>query len=367
MNSYNSSRKKRNPRVADDDQLRIIFDNTNEHGICMLDRKGTITSWNISAATLMGYSEAEVLGKNFKLFFSREEVARKVPQKTLTKATKQGSFVAEGIRVRKDGTHFWAQSFITLTRDGIKKSPSFVLITQDVTKARMHNQRKEQEREEYIGIASHELKNPITALALYAELLGSRLELERDKQNLQMLRDMQSQTSRLVALVDDLLLVNKIDAGTLVLHKEEFSVDALVAKTVQRFRPTAPSHDIHSFGKFGKLVKADSNRITQVLINLLTNAVKYSPQANKVLVHVGTVAGKCVVSVQDFGPGISKKNQHAVFNRFFRANDSGTEGIAGSGLGLHIAKAIIKKHHERLWVKSVRKKGSTFSFSLSSR
>ena len=366
MSAYSpQQKKKQQQKVADDKQLRIMFNNTNEHGICMLDRAGNITSWNMSAARLMGYTAGEAIGVNFSQFFSADEVRRRVPQRALAQALKTGSFVAEGIRIRQDGSHFWAQSFITLARDGEKGTVSFVFITQDISKARVLDKKKEQERDEYIGIASHELKNPITALSLYAELLGSRLELDRDKSNLHMLRDMQGQTARLVSLVDDLLLVNKIEAGTLTLHKETFNPDALVKKTVEQFRVAEQSHQILCVGKYGRLVHADSNRITQVLLNLLANAVKYSPRADKVLVQVSYKEGKCIISVQDFGPGIPKKDQKDIFTRFYRADGAVASGIAGSGLGLHISKSIIKKHRERLWVKSAPGLGSTFSFTLS--
>jgi signal transduction histidine kinase len=111
-------------------------------------------------------------------------------------------------------------------------------------------------------------------------------------------------------------------------------------------------------------VRADKDRIAQVFINLVTNAVKYSPQARKVHVKIGIFRRKCIISIQDFGFGIAQKDRSSIFTRYFRTDDAKAGNIAGSGLGLYISKEIIKKHRERLWMKSVRGKGTTFFFTL---
>ncbi|MDO8481682.1 MAG: ATP-binding protein [bacterium] len=343
-------------------QLRVLFDNTNEHGICMLDSVGRIVNWNISAEKLIGYTSKEVIGKNYSFFFSDEEIRQRVFKKALAIATRKGSFIAEGIRVRKDGSHFWARSFITFVKNIKKSGTFFVLITQDITRAR----EIEQKREEYIGIASHELKTPITTLSLYSELLAERLHLESDQKNLKMLRDIQSQTARLVHLIDDLLIVTKIEGGKLELHKEVFNPATLVERTVRDFQIAASKHKIIYTGLFRSQVRADKDRVAQVLINLLGNAVKYSPQADKVFVRIMQRKNKCIISVQDLGSGIGKSDQREIFTRFFRTKDAEVGDVTGVGLGLYISKEIIKKHRERIWVESAKKRGSTFFFTLPS-
>ena len=345
----------------DDRQLRAIFDNTNEHAICMLDALGRIRSWNMSAQRLTGYAAGELLGKNYSVFFSKEEARRHIHKAALAIAVKKGRFVSEGTRYKKDGSHFWARSFITLVEDGDASAVSFTLIMQDITRERA----REMKREEYIGIASHELKNPITTLSLYAELLAKRLQSDSDKKNLHMLRDIQGQTARLVTLVDDLLIVSKIQGSTLELHKSLFDPKSLIRKIIQDFRNNSPSHKIIFTGSFKRQVRADKDRIAQVLINLLTNAIKYSPRANKVLVHIGRAGKKCTISIQDFGPGIEKSDQREIFTRFFRTDDAESGNVAGSGLGLYISKEIMQKHREQLSLKSVEGKGTVFSFTLS--
>lgn len=329
----------------------------------MLDNTGRIISWNMSAERMMGYGAKEVLGKNYSIFFSKEEIRQEVFIKALAMAAQKGGFTAEGIRVRKDGSHFWARVFITRVREGKRGATFFVLVTQDITQQKA----REKKREEYIGIASHEMKNPITTLALYSELLAKGLQLESDKKNLHMLRDMQTQTARLTRLVEDLLVVSKLESGTLELRKEVFNPSALVTMVIRDFQNSAPTHKIIcKKGTLGFQVRADRARIVQVLINLLTNAVKYSPRSNKVLVRVGARKNKCIISVEDFGTGIGKKDQRKIFTRFFRGDDTAVVDVAGTGLGLYISREIMKRHHERLTMKSVVGRGTTFSFTLSS-
>jgi len=175
---------------------------------------------------------------------------------------------------------------------------------------------------------------------------------------------MQGQTARLVTLIDDLLMVSKVEGGSMELHTEKFDPVQIIKKLVGDYRNFASAHRIVLKGKPGLLVRADKNRIAQVFINLLTNAVKYSPKANRIEVHISRKAGKCVVSVQDFGSGISLKDQRQIFTRFYRASSAGAGNVAGVGLGLYISKEIIKRHRQSIWVQSILGKGTTFSFTM---
>ncbi len=331
-----SPRIKRSAHKIDyriDRQLGVLFDHTNEFKICMLDSEGRIIGWNTSAEKMTGFSKADVMGKSYSMFISKEEAREGLLKKALQVAAKTGQFSAEGIRVRKDGSHFWARSVITPMKDVSGCITFFVLITKNISREK----EIEFKKEEYIGIASHELKNPITTLALYSELLAQRLQLESDKKNLHMLRDIQGQAARLTALIDDLLLVSKIEGGKLELHKETFDLEVFVTDIIRHFRNGHPSHDTKLTGRIARHVYADKGRIAQVLINLLTNAVKYSPGADAIHVNLKCVDDKCIISIKDFGPGIEKKDQRDIFTRFFRVGDSEPGNAAGSGLGLYIA------------------------------
>ena len=181
-----------------------------------LDGKGRIIGWNRSAERLTGYLAKEVIGKNYSLFTSKEELQRRVFRKALEIAKKKGHITAEGIRVRKDGTHFWARTLISPMNNPDGTFKFFVLITMNISRERENSLK----REEYIGIASHELKNPVATLSLYSELLAKRLELDRNKENLRILRDIQGQAARLTALINDLLVVGTIGQGTMSSEKK---------------------------------------------------------------------------------------------------------------------------------------------------
>ena len=251
-------------------------------------------------------------------------------------------------------------SFLTAVRNSRGAPTRFVLLIHDITE---HRERARQ-KDEFLGIASHELKTPITTLSLYSELLAERLLLDNDKENLQMLRDIQSQSALLTTLIDDLLAINQIDAGQLQPAKKEFDIHAMVKKVVRGIQSTTTSHRIHCVGNVRDHVFADPDQIGRVLSNLIANAIKYSLRANKIIVRLQKKGGKIVLSVQDFGLGIDKKDQKAVFKRFYRAQGQRGGKIAGFGLGLYICSEIIHKHRQKIWVESTKRKGSTFYFTL---
>lgn len=343
-----------------DAYLRVLFDNTNEHAICLLDSRGRILRWNHSAMQLLGYRESEALGMNFSAIFFAGKTQAEFAKRILASTLRKGRYTSEGINIRKNGSQFWARSFMTPVARDDKGQLFFVLITHDITKARM----LEQKKNEFIGVASHELRSPIQTLSLYTELLGDRLALEANKENLHMLRDMQEQTTRLVTLIDDLLLVNKVDSDGMQLTRVDFDPVRVFRKIVQESKDLSVTHAISVTGVVGRLVSADKNRIIQVFVNLLTNAVKYSPGATSIQVRITHGSRKCTVAVRDFGAGISPADQRHIFSRFYRTKTSGGSNVTGVGLGLYIAKTIIKRHRERLWVKSAIGRGSTFSFTL---
>ncbi len=326
----------------------------------MVDHLGRIVGWNLGAEHMMGYSSKEVLHKKYATVIAGMLARTSIMSRALARAKRIGQTSIEGVHTKKDGTQFWAHSLILPIKSANGEIHFFAIITRDLTDQRQ----TEQKREEYIGIASHELKNPVTTLSLYSELLAKRLELDRNKENLNMLRDIQGQTNRLTNLIDDLMVVGKIETGTLTLHKEIFHPQALIKHIVENFNDSVTSHKIHYKGSCTRYVRADKNRIGQVIINLITNAIKYSPTAHRVIVSARVRGSSCVVSVQDFGSGIARKDQQKIFTRYYRASDSEAGNVAGSGLGLYISKAIMNKHRQRLWVKSVVRKGTTFFFTV---
>lgn len=219
----------------------------------------------------------------------------------------------------------------------------------------------------FIGIASHELKTPITTIKGYTQILEKRLSQVGDSKDRSLIQNINQQTDRLTSLINDLLNTSKIQAGKLVLDKKRFDLDALLTKTISDFQNVTETHQIIKEGRIKEQVLGDPSRIEQVVSNLITNAIKYSPSADKVIVRVGTDKRNAIVSVQDFGFGITKKDQARIFERFYRTGNKEEMNVAGFGLGLYIAAGIVNAHHGKIWVESTKGKGSTFYFTLPSK
>lgn len=245
----------------------------------------------------------------------------------------------------------------------IQKNPAeplILLALEDITEKKQIDRQKD----DFISIASHELKTPVTSIKLYAQILQKHPLLTNDKKAADMLSKMDVQMNRLTELVASFMNVYKLGTGKLRLHKSHFVLAELVAEVVANFQYTVTSHTVEQVGDVKAVVFADTARINQVLVNLISNAIKYSPDADKVIVKISTIKDKVTVSVQDFGMGIPKQEQSRIYERFFRAKGKKEGKIPGLGLGLFISSEIIKQHKGDLWVDSIDKHGSTFYFTL---
>ncbi len=182
-----------------------------------------------------------------------------------------------------------------------------------------------------------------------------------------MLQDLEQAADRLVTLTDDLLDVSRLQAGQLLLQRASTNLVSLVQRLVERFQKTTTRHQLE-FHPSQLTLEAtiDSRRIEQVLSNLLTNAIKYSPQGGPIVVTVGKdVADHAVeIRVQDSGMGIPLHQQARIFGRFMRADNAQAAGISGTGLGLYLSRALVEQHEGRLWFESGEGEGTTFFLTI---
>ena len=242
----------------------------------------------------------------------------------------------------------------------VNNTEAILLAFEDITD-RKHI---ELQKDDFIGIVSHELKTPLTSIKAFSQLLEKHLTRAEDKRGSYFLSKMTDQMERLTQLMASFVNVYKIQGGKLALHKKHFQVDELISNIVSDFQFTSKSHSVINKAQSKTIIYADRERIAQVLVNLISNAIKYSPNADKVLVSSLKDTDKVIVSIQDFGLGISKVEQGKIFERFFRVKAKREKDIPGLGLGLYISYEIISSHKGKIWVESVEGKGSTFSFSL---
>lgn len=223
----------------------------------------------------------------------------------------------------------------------------------------------ERRKDDFIKMASHELRTPLTVLLGYTQLLTRRLAGSDHPPTLDALASIERQTKQLSRLVTDLLDLSKIQAGRLTFAEEIVDVDALVREVVEQCQQTSTQHQISIEGSAPGTIVGDRDRLSQVVINLLTNAMKYSPQAEQIIVHLTSTGEGPTVSVQDFGKGIPETEQQKIFEQFYRVGGEHGRIASGLGVGLFIAQQIIEHYRGKLWVESREGQGSTFSFSLS--
>lgn len=232
-------------------------------------------------------------------------------------------------------------------------------IIEDITQQKELNKRKD----DFVNMASHELKTPITSLKLYIELLTGMIKKHDDKRELKIITNIHNQSDKLLTLVNDLLDVSRLNTGKLLFKHENFRIDNLIQETIDELQETSSQKIVFSARK-PITVYADRFRIYQVLTNLITNAIKYSAGKGNIIVKASRADSKAIVSVQDYGIGIQKSQQKKIFERLYQAGNDNHKVFPGFGMGLYISKAIVSRHKGRIWVISEENKGSTFYFTL---
>ncbi|HEY4289818.1 MAG TPA: chemotaxis protein CheB [Puia sp.] len=227
----------------------------------------------------------------------------------------------------------------------------------------------ERQREEFIAVASHELKTPVTSIKGYAQLIQQALVQTDEKDVTELIKKLNDRVNRLTHLVGNLLDVTKISSGHLQLQLSTFDLNRLITEIIEEAQQTTSIRIISELHTLEE-VTGDWERIGQVMTNFLSNAIKYSPDTDKIIVrtsfseHPASNVREISVSVEDFGMGINDKEQQIVFERYFRARNSNTNTIPGLGLGLYISAQIIRRHGWTIWVRSKKNEGSVFGFTI---
>lgn len=245
-------------------------------------------------------------------------------------------------------------------KDSNGKVYAIIHAAMDVTKL----VRLQQQKDEFLGIASHELKTPVTSIKAYAQVLERMISNEGDEKKATMVRKMDLQLNRLTGLIGDLLDVTKIQSGKMTFNPVEFNFDAAVEDIVDEMQHISSKHQIICNLNSNAIVFADKERIGQVITNFLSNAIKYSTEAAQIDVATFSQSDEVILSVKDYGIGISGDMQHLVFDQFYRVDGNLQHTYPGLGLGLYISAEIIKSEGGRIWVNSTLGQGATFFFAL---
>lgn len=363
-----SNSTQRNKKISEqeieerEEKFRALMQNAFDV-ITIFNYDGTITYQSESIEKVLGYTAAERVGKNiFKnstVLPEDRSIEKRLFQKCIDNP--YNIFRSEFRMVAKDGTiKIMEVSCVNLANNsnvrGIIKS------YRDVTEQRLIQRQKE----DFIGVASHELKTPVTSIKAYTQILHETLVTKNDSESAGILLKMENQIDRLTNLINDLLDVTKINEGKLKLKKEPINLNELVEQIADDMQMTTKRHTIIMNQQAIPTIIADPEKISQVLINFISNAIKYSPTSNQIIINTFLSENdkSVIVSVQDFGIGISKEMQKNIFKRFFRLKDEATRTYPGLGLGLFISAEIVKRHKGKIWVESASNKGAKFYFSL---
>jgi PAS domain S-box-containing protein len=354
-----------------------------DYAIFTLDPAGRVTSWNDGARRLKGYTAAEILGHPVEQFYTPEDVAAGKPTHEMQTALREGRSEDESWRVRQDGSRLWVNEIMTPLYADDGTHLGFTKVSRDLTArkqaeddraralaaaqaARAEAEAALQTREQFLSIASHELRTPLTSLLGYASLLPQAVARGTGQVD-KMTQRIVHQTQRLNRLIDQLLDVSRLQRGQFVLDRRAVDVAALVGQVVDEVRATLPPHSAHIVEVTAPddplVVDGDAERLEQVLHNLLSNALKYSPQGGRVQVAIHPTATEAVVAITDQGIGIPAAAQIRLFEAFYRAPNVGGQA-SGFGLGLHIVREIVARHGGRIEVESTEGVGSTFRVVL---
>jgi PAS domain S-box-containing protein len=337
-------------------KFRRLFD-SNLIGVFVSDFAGTFLDANDAFLDVLGYTRAELLAGTMQRDALTPPEFHSLSQNAVKALRETGSSGAyEKEYLHKSGRRI--PVLVAVTR--IEQTETCMGFVLDIGERKELEKRKD----EFISMASHELKTPLTSLKGFLGLLQRRLTTQGDEQALHYLARMDAQVNRLTKLVNELLDLSKMQTGQLDYREERFEVDALVQEIMENVQGTTQTHRLLLEGQIGAEVFGDRDRIGQVLINLLNNAIKYSPQGDRVLVRVAISQNKALVSVQDFGIGIAEEHQHKIFERFYQVTDPEEKTYPGLGIGLYISYQIVKRHGGRMWVESKKGEGAAFQFTL---
>lgn len=345
-------------RIAEE-RYRIALDSA-KMGTWDWNVKDDQILWNEQHYLLLGLQPDQLLKPaDYFLQFVYADDLEMVKKQLMQALQYTGQYHAEAFRIiRPDGKIRWMSGYgrtVTWEQD---RSARIVGVMFDIT----HRKLLEQQKEQFISIASHELRTPVTSIKAYAEILEDQFVENGDLQSAGLMRKMDIQIDRLTSLIYALLDSSLITEGRLPLKKEEFDLNQLLIDTIENMQRIAGSHSIRMELEPDIRIFADEERIRQVLINLITNAVKYSPEAEKVIVHLASLTKEVRICVQDFGIGIDEQVQHHLFEPFFRSSDAA--GFSGIGLGLFISAGIVRQHGGSIWVESRQGEGAKFCFTI---
>ncbi len=359
---------------------QLMIDSVRDYAIFMLDPNGHVASWNRGAQRIKGYTANEIIGQHFSVFYPHADVAAQKPQRELAIATAEGRFEEEAVRIRKDGSAFWANVAISAVRDDDGTLVGFAKVTRDLSERRTAQEREladarrlaESEaansaKSEFLTTMSHELRTPLNAIGGYTDLLSLGLGGPITSQQIDFLERIRRSQQHLMGIISDLLNFSRIEAGNLTYTIEPLLLDHVIEIVITLAEPIAAAGSVllrRDKSANNAAAAADRTKVEQILLNVLTNAIKFTRPGGSVTVQTSVTAETASIAVVDTGAGIPKEKLEAIFEPFVQLGRSLSSAHEGMGLGLSISRDLARAMGGDLTVASVPGTGSTFTLTL---
>jgi len=367
--------------TQNEETFRLLVETIRDYAIFVMNPEGIVKTWNSGAELMKGYLAEEILGQSFSRFYLPSDIEAGKPRMLLSHAARAGRVTDEGWRVRKDGSQFWASTVITALYNRKGEIQGYAKITQDMTERKqmeddLHDtlflleqaNKKLEELDQLkslsISVATHELRSPLTAVKAYLDNLFEGVAGELPEKVFYYLTRIGYNTERVIRLVNMLLDISRIEAGHMHLELHTVSVSEIITDVLKDFECIARNKEIAicASAVMDAPVRADRDKVEQVLHNLLHNALKFTPPGGEIVVQSQlTENEKVTITVTDTGCGIPPGHEEKVFLKFHRAPSPVQEG---AGLGLAVSKSLVELHGGNIWVESEPGRGSKFSFTL---
>jgi PAS domain S-box-containing protein len=330
-----------------EERFRLMVEAVQDYAIFMLDPDGRIASWNAGAERIKGYRPSEILGQHFSRFYPPERVAAGWPEHELATARATGRFEEEGWRIRKDGSRFWANVVISAVHDQAGELRGFTKVTRDLTERRRIETLEAEGKQitEFLAMLGHELRNPLAPIRNAVAVMGTKGTADPTTRWAREV--IERQVGQLSRLVDDLLDVGRITSGKITLQREPVDLAAVAARALEAARPLQDErhHDLGvDLGPGPLFVQGDAMRLVQVVVNLLSNAAKYTPDGGHVWVRLRREGDEAVLSVRDDGVGMSADLLPRVFEIFVQGDRSLERAEGGLGIGLSLVERLLALH-----------------------
>ena len=365
---------------ASEERFRQLVQTVKDYAIFMLDPEGMVATWNEGARRIKGYAASEIVGRHFSTFYPAEDVASGKPAFELEVATKVGSFEDEGWRVRRDGTLLWANVVITAMRNPDGALIGFAKVTRDLTERRAAQERAiadarrvaeaevaNRTKSEFLAAMSHELRTPLNAIGGYAELLEMGIGGPITEQQHSYLSRIRGSQRHLLGIITDLLNYSRLEAGHVTYDVASVPVQSVMDAVLPLVEPQAQAKRIDFVTEACPLdlvARADPLKTEQVVLNLISNAVKFTSAGGRISVRCLAADDRVVIEIKDTGPGIPLEKHEAIFEPFVQLGRTRTTQHEGTGLGLAISRDLARAMGGDVTLESTVGTGSTFTLTL---